>query len=48
MKQRYLLNHLRQQGCPLLREGVEHSILENNDLTAAGIGRPLGAPFPSI
>ena len=63
MKQRYLLDHLRQQGCPLLREGVEHSILKNpahgrrtaiprhreiNDFTAAGIGRPLGVPFPSI
>ena len=63
MKRRYLLNHLRQQGCQLLREGGEHSIWENpahgrrtvipryreiNDLTAAGIGRPLGVPFPSI
>ena len=29
MKRRYLLNHLRQQGCQLLREGGEHSIWEN-------------------
>ena len=29
MKRRYLLNHLRQQDCQLLREGGEHSILEN-------------------
>ena len=29
MKRRDLLNHLKQQGCQLVREGSEHSIWEN-------------------